>query len=200
MPLKLITVPNPLLRTKSKPIDKFDQKTFHFITELGQTLIKTKNPPGVGLSAIQVGRPLRVFVTYLPPVFDIVNVDDSQPPQQLQTFINPEIIDHSDNQIMGADPKHPNLEGCLSVPGLYGPVPRWEWVRVKYQTLSTKDQGLITRDQKYSNFFARVIQHEYDHLEGKLFTDYTLTANQKLYFDEGDQLVHVQAPKQLITW
>jgi peptide deformylase len=172
----------------------------------------------VGLSAIQVGTPARIFMTYLPPLNDLDTLDDQQPPQELKIFINPEIIDKSEKVTLGPDKKHPALEGCLSIPNLYGPVPRHQTIKIKYQTIAgsldreivasnettkrSDDQTikLIEKTEVFSNFYARVIQHEFDHLEGILFTDYTLKHGLPLYFDNGKTLTEIPLPEKLIQW
>jgi peptide deformylase len=205
MRLKLITVPDNRLRQKSLPIARITQADKQLIHNLVDTLLKTNNPPGVGLSAVQVGEHKRVFVTYLPPVFDLNHTDKKTPPSEIKIFVNPEIISHSKEQTLGEDEEHPALEGCLSVPALYGPVPRYTQVTVKYQTIKgefekEKLTSLVEKTDTFSNFFARVIQHEYDHLEGILFTDYIKKNEAELYFDSGSNLVNIPDPNQLIAW
>ena len=135
MRLKLVTVPNKLLRQKSSPFDTFTSKDEQFLANLAETLLQKNDPPGVGLSAVQVGELKRVFVTYLPPLFDLGQNAKNTPKSEIKFFINPEIIDHSGQTTLGDNPKTPALEGCLSVPALYGPVSRYQTVKVKYQTL-----------------------------------------------------------------
>ncbi len=205
MRLKFITVPDNRLRQKSLPITRITQNDKQFINNLVDTLIKSNNPPGVGLSAVQVGEHKRVFVTYLPPVFDLNHTDKGTPPSEIKVFINPEIVSHSKEQTLGEDEERPALEGCLSVPALYGPVPRYAQVTVKYQTVDgafekEKLSSLVEKTDIFSNFFARVIQHEYDHLEGILFTDYIKKNDTELYFDSGNNLVNIPDPTQLIAW
>lgn len=236
MMLKLITVPDKLLRQKSTPIKQMNTKNVLFLHDMANTLLHKDDPPGVGLSAIQVGTPARVFMTYLPPINDLSTMNEDSPPQQLNIFINPQIIDKSKKVTLGPDPKHPALEGCLSIPNLYGPVYRHQTIKIKYQTLpdaqaitdesaqpdafrqsstrSSLSQGkinLIEKTEIFSNFYARVIQHEFDHLEGILFTDYTINKSPissfrslgeggPLYFDQGDQLTQIPQPENLIKW
>jgi len=161
--MKIITTPNPLLHQKSKPITQIDKKTLKFIKSLETTLLKTSNPPGVGLSAIQVGKKLRVFSTHLPD-------------QPLQTYINPQIISKSKQITLGGPKDKPFLEGCLSIPNIYGPVKRHQWIKLNW--LDTNNQS---HTQQFSDFEARVIQHEQDHLDGILFTDHSLKNNLPLY-------------------
>jgi peptide deformylase len=198
MQRKLITVPNKLLRQKSLPIDAVTPSNEQLFADLAETLLKKDDPPGVGLSAVQIGVLKRVFVTYLPPIFDFSQTTENAPESEIKFFINPEIVSTSKELTLGDDPKNPALEGCLSVPALYGPVLRYKTVTVKYQTL--ENDQVVTKTDTFANFFARVIQHEYDHLEGKLFTDYVKKDNRGLYFDQGENLIAIEKPLQLIQW
>ena len=194
--MKIISVPNPKLRQVSQEVEKFDQKLALFVHALAQTLISKTNPTGVGISAIQVGKPLRVFLTYLP--LNIAKDHQFKHPR-LQIFINPIIIDASDQLTLGDDPKKPLVEGCLSIPGLYGPVYRHESIVVKFLTYNHNNE-IQEKTEKIIGFTARVIQHEYDHLEGVLFTDRNQKDNLPLYFEKGDNLEEIHDPKVLINW
>lgn len=191
----IISVPNPILRQPSKPFRLDQPKHRRFLAELGDTLLYKENPPGVGLSAVQVGNPLAVFLTYLPKDY----ADDEAPKHQtnpiLTAFINPKITAHARTTTLGPNPKKPILEGCLSIPNLYGPVPRYPWVEVSYTNLDGK-----SLNHRFSGFFARVIQHEYDHLKGVLFTDHTLKHQLPLFIDTGDTFEPVPNPQALIKW
>ena len=116
-----------------------------------------------------------MFATFLN--FDQSENDEALP--TLAVYINPEIVTHSDQLTLGPDKKHPTLEGCLSIPGLYGPVPRWTEITLSYQELV--EEKLIDRTQTFDNFAARVVQHEVDHLNGILFTDYSLQYDLPVY-------------------
>mgnify|MGYP002399745612 CR=1 FL=1 len=222
MTLKLVTVPDPRLREQSLPVKTLNKKNIQFIRDLGNTLVKKENPSGVGLSAVQVGTNVRVFFTLLPPVYDFTAFADDLPQPELQVYINPEIVDASKQMTYGPDPDHPALEGCLSIPSLYGPVLRHQTIKLKYKTLddveikkfvhgagphevgaSTPNYDLESLHEKtkvFSHFYARVIQHEYDHLDGILFTDYIKKEASELYFDTGDKLTPIPNPKDLILW
>lgn len=163
--MKIITIPHPTLRQTAKEVTTVDKKLKKFVSELEQTLDKTKNPKGVGLAATQVDDLHRVFATH----FD----------KQLRSFINPEIISASDELVLGPEGKEPYLEGCLSIPGIYGPVFRHDWLELRYQTI--KDNELVSHQEQFTDYNARVIQHELDHLNGVLFIDYTLQYGLDLY-------------------
>ena len=161
---KIIEIPHESLRKKAKPVTKVDKKLVKFLRELEETLDKKRNPRGVGLAAPQVDTLLRVFC---------INLNG------LTTYINPQITKTSKNKTFGPDPEDPLMEGCLSMPELYGPVPRWEWIETKFQVI--EDGELVTRTARLSAFEARVFQHELDHLDGILFTDYALELDLPVY-------------------
>ena len=164
--MTIITVPHLTLRTVAEPVTVVDKKLKQLIRDLGKTLVATTDPPGVGLAAPQVNAKRRLFATYLPE-------DESKDsPQHLRVIINPSIADFSDKVIFGPKKDEQRLEGCLSIPHIYGPVPRWQWVEYTFQELVGDE--LVERTERFSDFDARVMQHEYDHLEGVLFTDYSL--------------------------
>lgn len=188
----ILTVPNPVLRAKSTLVDlKKDMGLVKkHIADLEETLKKKINPRGVGLSSPQIGKNLRVFSTLLP---ESSNTPENDRPEEeekddalLLTYINPEIIETSEETTLGPDPDEPILEGCLSIPGLYGPVPRYTWVKLRYTTPT-----LETQENVYHGFFARVIQHEFDHLEGILFTDYVLKHKLPLFEMQGSRMVEI---------
>lgn len=161
---QIITIPNPILREKAQKVEIVDKKLNLFIKDLEQTLQRKDNPKGVGLASPQVGKLLRVFCINL---------------KKMETFINPEITKKSDNLTLGKDPEDPIMEGCLSMPHLYGPVPRFEWIEVKYQVV--ENEKLITKQGLFRDFHARVFQHELDHLDGILFTDHSLKFDLPVY-------------------
>lgn len=165
--MPIITVPHKTLRQKAQPVTKIDKRTLKSISRLEKTLLDTKKSTtvGVGLAAPQIDHSLSVFCTMLPERFDQTH---------LRTFINPVMIDHSTELILGETPrqKKPREEGCLSIPGLWGPVPRWTWVKYQFQVIANGE--LIDQEEVFKNFPARVMQHEFDHLQGILFTDYSL--------------------------
>lgn len=120
-----------------------------------ETVRTVKNPPAAGLSAVQVGVLKRVFIArdfvYTKNDQELLSITDT-------VFINPKIISLGKAEEL-------DWEGCLSIPEYYGMVMRSKKVKVKYTDLDGKEQRLTATD-----FLARVIQHEMDHLEGVLFT------------------------------
>ncbi len=139
---KIVTHPAPILRQKAKKIHRIDDSIKQLIDDMVETLHVAN---GAGLAAPQVGVPLRVIVTV---------VDD-----HLRVLLNPEIMEISGEEVE-AD------EGCLSIPGWYGPVTRQERVVLRAMSRTGKPVKV-----KAGGWEARVFQHEVDHLNGILYTD-----------------------------
>ncbi|MGL4875681.1 MAG: peptide deformylase [Clostridium sp.] len=132
-----------VLRKKSKVVDKIDNRTLLLIEDMIDTMYEAD---GVGLAAPQVGILKRIFVV---DIYDDFGA---------RIFINPEILEVKGNQV--------GEEGCLSAPGEFGDVERPNYVKVK--ALNEKGEEFIL---EATEFLARAICHEYDHLEGTLFLD-----------------------------
>jgi len=143
--LDILTFPDPRLRNKAKPVARVDDQIRHIVDDMLETMYAA---PGIGLAAIQVNIPLRILV------IDLSESNDSP-----LCLINPEILERSGEEQMD--------EGCLSVPGFYEPVTRAEQVRVR---ALDRDGQPIELDA--GGLLAVCIQHEIDHLDGKLFVDY----------------------------
>lgn len=187
----IITVPHKTLRQQAKEIIRLDENLVNFVAELEDTLLKKNNPKGVGLSAPQIDKSLRVFSTLLEPS------DENKRPNRskgydpiIRSFINPEITSTSEQKTFGEDLESPILEGCLSIPFLYGPVPRWESITFSFQVI--EDGKMVKREETFQGFTARVMQHEYDHLEGILFTDYILKYDLPLYEDKSGKMKKIK--------
>ncbi len=166
--MKIVTLPHPSLRATAQPVTAVDKQLLKFIQDLQNTLRQAINPQGVGLAATQVNAKKRIFATLLN--------------HQLRAFINPEIVDRDDKKTLGPKTDDPYLEGCLSIPGIYGPVPRYGWVKMTFQKIV--DGHLITQTETFDDFAARVVQHELDHLNGVLFIDYTKQFDLPLYQED----------------
>jgi peptide deformylase len=136
----------------------------------------------VGLAAPQVDQLWQVFLT---DIEDRALTESTDP----KVFINPHLVKHSKEHTFGPDPDNPRLEGCLSMPGLYGAVPRWQWIEVEFQSL--QDERVVDKKERFDGFQARVVQHEIDHLSGRLFTDYSLELGLPVYREEGKELVEI---------
>lgn len=159
---KIITVPNQILREKSKEITAFDQKTRELVNELKKTLsVCNKKVKGAGLAAVQIGILKRIFIAY------------SEKSRKFLVFINPQILWFSKRL---TDAKKGKFEGCLSIPGKWAIIKRPKEVKVKYQTETGTPQV-----RKFSGLTAMIIQHEYDHLEGILFIDRALEQKAKIF-------------------
>lgn len=176
--MKIVTVPHAVLRSTAQKVDSSFDDLEDLLSNIEYTLINHKNPKGVGLAAPQLGQTWRVFATYLPES----ESDKEKAPSIIRTFINPVIVKKSNELTFGSDEEHPDLEGCLSIPKLYGPVPRFQWVELEYQVL--KGDTLVETKQRFSDFTARVVQHELDHLDGILFTDYSLKYDLPVYQED----------------
>jgi len=157
---KIITIPNPILREKSKEV-AIDKKTHDLVKTLKETAKEGKEIKGVGLAAVQIGVPKRVFVAY------------SGASKKFLTFINPEIVWFSKRL---TNQKEQKFEGCLSLPNKWVLIKRTKDVKVKYQTESGQIQV-----RKFSSQLAIIIQHEFDHLNGVLIVDRALEQKEKIY-------------------
>ena len=147
--LKIIEYGNPLLREQSKEVGKISKKVKNLITDMLETMYHAN---GVGLAAVQVGVLSRIFV---------IDVSDPNGPINPQVFINPKIIKKS-----GAINSY---EGCLSFPKAYTNSRRYKNVTVKALDINGRP---FIKEAKDGELLARAIQHEFDHLDGKLFIDH----------------------------
>ncbi len=145
--LKIVTYGNPILRKVAERITRLDASVRRLSEDMMETM---KQAEGIGLAAPQIGKSIRLFVV------DVSPVADGYPPM---TFINPEIITSTG---LG-----PYTEGCLSIPGVTADVMRPERITLRYTTLDGHEVEGVAE-----GIIARVIQHELDHLDGKLFIDY----------------------------
>lgn len=143
------------------------------VEQLAETLLETlqaaRNPRGVGLAAPQIDSGVRMFATLL----------NNEP----RVFINPRITTASEKLSLGRDPEDPDLEGCLSIPRLYAPVPRYTWIELEYE--KAVNGKLETHSETFEDFAARVVQHEQDHLDGILFLDHALQYDLPVLEGEG---------------
>ncbi|WP_417320002.1 peptide deformylase [Emcibacter sp.] len=146
--LPIVTVPDPMLKFTSEPVEKVDDELRSFMDDMLDTMY---DAPGIGLAAIQVGRPIRVLV------IDLARDDEDPNPQY---FINPDIYWTSEE--MGV-----YNEGCLSVPEQYAEVERPAECKVRFLDYNGTEQ-----DIHCTGLLATCIQHEMDHLNGILFVDH----------------------------
>lgn len=179
--LKIITAPNPILSQTTKPALRIDTHIRSFIREMEKTLLSAKDPEGVGLAAPQVGKSLSLFIA------------KPTPKSPISVFINPKIIQKTKTnhltttcdriQQLNVSPSKKSsrakLEGCLSLPNIWGEVKRDSTIKLRYQLISGNE--LVTKTHTFSGLMATIVQHEMDHLQGILFPKRVLEQKGKLY-------------------
>ena len=143
--LNILHFPDPKLRTVASPVSEFDTQLKQFVGDMFETMYEA---PGIGLAATQVDRHIRLLV-----------MDVSAERNAPRCLINPELLE--------VDGEQESDEGCLSVPGYYESVTRAEHIRVR-----ARDEDGEVIEFEANGTEAVCIQHEMDHLEGKLFVDY----------------------------
>jgi len=151
--LEIAELGQPVLKEKALDVENIHDGA---VQELINNLIETAfNSHGVGIAAPQVFEPYRIFIINSRPSPRYPNAPEIGP----MAIINPEITSYSDE-------KEKDWEGCLSIPGIRGLVPRHRSIVARY---SRRDGS--TREMEFSDFTARIFQHEYDHINGVLFLD-----------------------------
>jgi len=144
---------SPVLRKETEPVDLNDPELKQLVSDMFDTMYAAN---GVGLAAPQIGKSLRLFVIDASPYGE----DDPSLEGFKKAFINADIYERS--------PQTVNMEeGCLSFPKLYETVSRPESVKIRYT-----DENGVEHDETYSGMAARIVQHEYDHIEGAVFVDH----------------------------
>ncbi|MBO6576447.1 MAG: peptide deformylase [Rhodothermales bacterium] len=156
MILPIHTYGDPILREQTREVTENSEGLQTLIDDMIETM---HGAAGIGLAAPQVGRTERLFVVDLGPLIDEEDPATLTWPEQPMVFINPVIVEESDDECEYE-------EGCLSIPDLREYVARPEAIRVHY-----RDRNLEKQDIQVDDMLARVIQHEFDHLEGVLFID-----------------------------
>lgn len=140
---------HPTLRQKAQPIPLDDPFLDELLNDLWETMY---NAEGIGLAAPQIAQPWRAFVVDASPLLEGSSFKE--------TFINPQILGTGNTQ-------QPYEEGCLSIPTIKEKIYRSTRIRIRYY-----DANRTPQEKTFEGIIARVIQHEYDHLEGKLIIDY----------------------------
>lgn len=148
---EILIIPDKRLREVSKPVTQITDEVRTLVADMYETMY---DAPGIGLAAIQIGEPLRVVTT------DCSSREDHREPL---TLINPEILELSGEEV-------PYDEGCLSIPDYYEEVVRPANARVRYMDIEGQ-----THEIDVDGLLSTCIQHEVDHLDGKLFIDYLST-------------------------
>ncbi|AGZ82479.1 peptide deformylase [Campylobacter fetus] len=161
MVLDVITYPDKRLFEKSVDVVKFDDELAKFLDDMYDTMI-AKN--GIGLAAIQVGRPIRVFI------INLINEDEIQDKNDLLEIINPKFISKCGEIVY--------QEGCLSVPGYYEDVKRAKDIKIQFQ-----DRFGNLKELEADGLLSVAIQHENDHLDGRLFIE-KIGFNKRKKFDK----------------
>jgi peptide deformylase len=150
-PLDIITLPDRKLRMKSRPVERIDDDIRRFMDRMLATMYAA---PGIGLAAVQVGEPRRLVTV------DIAEREGEKTTPRPMFLVNPTVLWSSDERAL-------TEEGCLSIPEYYAEVERAAKVRVAYVDREGKP-----REIEADGILATVLQHEIDHLDGKLFIDY----------------------------
>lgn len=152
----------PILKTKSVRVKQFDKSLRALVDDMIETM---RSENGVGLAAPQIGVLRRIVVIETPA--EVEELEDGSTheikPSELFVMVNPEVVEPSDEQLT-------HVEGCLSLPGWYGEVPRAAVVTLRYQDMSGKEHRL-KRVQAATYSIGHIAQHEIDHLDGILFTE-----------------------------
>ena len=181
---EILEVPDPRLKTVSKPVEAFDDGLKTLVSDMFETMYAAH---GIGLAAIQVGEPLRVLV------IDLQEPDEDAEPEVChahggeehthqpvkndpRVFVNPEILQPSDDF-------QTYQEGCLSVPEIYADVDRPARCRVRWQDLEGK-----VHEEDMEGMLAVCIQHEMDHLEGVLFIDHLSRLKRQMVLKKLDKI------------
>ncbi len=160
----IVLVPHAVLVSPAKAVTSFDDKLKRIISDMEETLLSATDPKGVGLAATQVGLGLRIFLT------------KPNEKAKIRAFINPDIIKHSNDMTDGITERGNKLEGCLSIPNIWGKVRRMSSLVLRYQ-----DVEGATHEEEFKGFHATIIQHETDHINGILFTQRVLEQKEKLF-------------------
>ncbi|MFV0522641.1 MAG: peptide deformylase [Mangrovibacterium sp.] len=149
----IVAYGDPVLRKEAEEIGRDYPELQQLIDDMFETMYHAE---GVGLAAPQIGKAIRLLVVDTTPMTE----DDEDEPDLKGAFINPEILEYyGDEWSM--------QEGCLSIPGIHENVSRPEYIKINYF-----DENFEEQTKTFEGYAARVIQHEYDHLEGELFVDH----------------------------
>ncbi|MCA0153526.1 peptide deformylase [Winogradskyella vincentii] len=159
MILPIVAYGDPVLKKKAKDIDKDYPRLSELIENMYETMYGAY---GVGLAAPQIGLPVRLFLVDTEPFAEDDSFSEKEQEQLKnfkRTFINAQILEEEGDEWAFN-------EGCLSIPDVREDVFRQPKIKIQYQ-----DENFETRVEEFDGLIARVIQHEYDHIEGILFTD-----------------------------
>ena len=174
----IVRVPNQVLTTPAKKVGKIDKKVTDIIGKMKKNLLSAENPKGVGLAAPQIGESLQIFIT---------RPTEKSP---ISVYLDPEVVWKSEDTGAIVRPedgtktlrKEKKLEGCLSIPNVWGYLKRPKSIRLRYLSAT----GTI-KEEVFKDFVATIIQHETDHVNGIMFTQRVLEQKEKLYRIEEDE-------------
>ena len=156
--LPIITVPDPVLRAQSAPVERIDDDLKNLVSDMFETMYEA---PGIGLAAVQVAVPRRLLIIDLQDPDPVDKGEEEGPPvRRPHVFINPEILERSDK-------RKSYTEGCLSIPEQFAEVERPDIVRARWLDLDGKEQ-----EGEFDGLMSVCLQHEVDHLNGVLFIDH----------------------------
>jgi peptide deformylase len=176
--LQVSQLGHPVLRATTKPVkDVKSEKVQELIDDLIATVMDVD---GVGIAAPQVYEPIKLFIVASHPNPRYPNAPKMKP----TAIINPKILSHSKE-------KAKDWEGCLSIPGIRGLIPRYKSIKVEYTTR----EGEIKK-REFKNFVARIFQHEYDHLDGIVFLDRIDTTKEIITEKEYQKIVAKEKKKK----
>ncbi len=169
----ILTYPNPLLRKKAEPVTEFNEELAEIIQDMAETMF---DAPGAGLAAPQIGISKQIAI-----INTSKKEDDAD--KEVLALINPEILSGEGSQV--------DEEGCLSIREYSAKVKRFMTIKVKAMTPEGKEIEF-----EADEFFARVIQHELDHLEGKLYIDLISSLKRNLYKKRLKKIIQTEAEKK----
>lgn len=176
--LEITELGHPVLRQRASEVKNLsDQEVESFIDNLIQTCIDSN---GVGIAAPQVNESKRIFIISSKPNPRYPNAPELGP----IALINPQIISYSKE-------KEKDWEGCLSIPGIRGLVPRHKSIKVKYQTRDGEEV-----ENEFTDFIARIFQHELDHLDGIVFLD-RIDSNKDLVTEKEYQKLIIEKMEEI---
>jgi peptide deformylase len=151
--LQILQLGDPILRQISQPVDSPGDDSIQVL--LANLLTTLRQSNGVGIAAPQAGHLRRLLIVASRPNLRYPNAPEMEP----TPMMNPRILAHSDQTVK-------DWEGCLSIPGIRGLVPRYTEIEMEYTTAEGKQKR-----QHLTDFVARIVQHELDHLDGLVFLD-----------------------------
>ncbi len=187
--MKILTLPHTILNQKARVVNAIDKKIIQIIADMKETLLAQTNPPGVGLAAPQVGIPLRIFIikptkksrisVFINPVTTTPDILSDQKNENQEPGIH-EVLTKTTVKKSNTN----KLEGCLSLPRIWGLVTRPDKICITYLSLEGEK-----KQECFTGFESIIIQHELDHLEGIIFTQRVVEQNQTLYEEKNGELI-----------